>query len=102
MPTTQGTSIKGLQLLGLLNLTASRFCNVYVRFQPLDERLVRRGTLLICYRGGPSLLPVNAAYKIYGDGIVLGPDPVWSGVNLEVWANWFQPGLTWLTATPGV
>ena len=99
MGLTAGTSPIGLQFLNTLTTTEPRFCNVLTNQALQNGRLTRLGTILVCFRYDTSQLAVASVYRINGNGIVLGKDPIWPSVNLEVWANWFVQGVEWRCQT---
>lgn len=100
MARTQGTSVKGLQFLSNIAIAPDRSIAVYVRFRPLDERLVRRGTLLLTYRFGLSPTPCAAPFKVYGDGVLLTIDQyLLPSQPYEAWMNWFANGFEWTCDT---
>lgn len=101
MPTRTGTSVKGLQFGAPMPLVTPRFLNVLMTPSPSYGRLDRLGTVLVCFPLNASQRPVATAYRLYGDGLVLGDDPLWPTVALEVWVNWFRSGVAWTVLTPG-
>jgi hypothetical protein len=98
MATTLGTSTVGLQLLESNDPPLTGRFAIDFRNSPLPSRLARLGTVLVCQAPVPSgNRRVFRVYKLYGGGIgaIAEPLAVQAGVPVEVWVNWFVPGILW-------
>lgn len=99
MPTTSGTSILGLQLLGSMPVQTTRFANLFLTSLDINRRLDRYGTALICFNNGIDQRPTSQVIKVYGNGFAMAFPSTLPGVALEVWVRWFQAGVTWQLTT---
>lgn len=101
MPSTSGTSIQGLQLVNTQPAVSGRFLNLYVPTLETNERLLRIGTVLLCFRLANGHLPTMGVWKLYGNGLAIRLDEEVPLVAAEVWVRWFQSNIGWQCITPG-
>jgi len=98
MAVTIGTSTVGLQLLESNDPPLTGRFTIDFRNSPLPSRLARLGTILVCQSPASQLnRRVFRVYKLYGGGIAAIAEPlaVQVGSPVEVWVNWFAPGILW-------
>ncbi len=98
MPSYSGISVLGLQQVGIsVRPDDGTFILVFAGAnQPV--RLDRVGTILVCQSiGSPLKHRVIDVYKLYGHGVLTQPMPVVAKFNMtiNIWVNWFRPGLGW-------
>lgn len=94
MPTSTGTSVRGLQFLGTFPASGVGW---ELRFasNPPQDRLNRVGTVLHTVPITNNRDPVIAVYKLYGSGVRPPLVDIPTYVGTAIWVNWFEAGLVW-------
>lgn len=102
MPVTNGTSFKGLQLLGVSNIVPVRSLIILIPGSQPSQRTRRLGTVLVCYRQPGGTFPVDLVWKLYAHGMAVGRMPNLFNAQAEIWVNWFVQAIAWTCVTPDV
>ena len=102
MPNYVGTSLNGIQSLGVSVWPDNGSCSI--RFNGLinPEMLERVGTLLVTNSAGtPVQNRTLAVFKLYGHGIVTPPIQIITRYQIPAtyWVVWFRPLLAWRMET---